>query len=116
MTVQWAPLHPRGPQDDRAIAKRSCGTRDRSACAFQHLPHPAPTDRQVHTSRRGQSFSRPLSEAANEVAIAATARDPESPGLTVTSAISEIGLSTVFSIFHCNRLDDRFHETGIAEA
>src|SRR3981189_1198214 len=35
MTVQWALLHPRGPQDDRAIAKRSCGTRDRSACAFQ---------------------------------------------------------------------------------
>jgi hypothetical protein len=58
MTVQWALLHPRGPQDDRAIAKRFCGTRDRSACAFQHLPHPAPTDGQVHTSRRGQSFSR----------------------------------------------------------
>src|ERR1700716_1120466 len=114
MTVQWALLHPRGPQDDRAIAKRSCGTRDRSACAFQHLPHAAPTDGQVHTSRRRQSFSRdafhgflsgsrPLSEAANEVAIAATARNPESPGLTMTSAISAIVLSTVFS-FHNQHL------------
>ena len=45
----------------------------------------------------------PLSEAANEVAIAATARNPESPGLTVTSAISESVLSTVFS-FHNQHL------------
>jgi hypothetical protein len=45
----------------------------------------------------------PLSEAANEVAIAATARNPESPGLTVTLAISESVLSTVFS-FHNQHL------------